>query len=96
MIKKTFITPKNIIAEESILLDDGRIIYLTHHAKQRLEQRNIPRDYIKQTFTNPDIIMPNKDFENAKNYEKNINGIVLKIGIKCEDEPLVLITAFIK
>lgn len=70
MSKKPFIAPKDLKEEDSIMLDDGRKIYLTYHAKERLKQRNIPYEYVKETFAHPDIVMPNKDFENAKNYEK--------------------------
>jgi hypothetical protein len=95
MEKKTFIC-KDLTEANSIMLDDGRKIYLTEHAKDRLKSRHISDEQIKETFINPDIIVPNKDFANAKNYEKTIDGTRLKIGIKCTEEPFVLITAFFK
>lgn len=93
MSKKIFKSDELI---DYITLEDGRKLYLTKHSQYRLKTRKISDIYIKETFTNPDIIIPNKDFDNAKNYIKTIEGKRIKIGIKDDIEPFVLITAFIQ
>ncbi|OQX25948.1 MAG: hypothetical protein BWK80_12935 [Desulfobacteraceae bacterium IS3] len=77
-----------------ITFDDGRKLYVIEHSQQNIIKRKISEKDIKETFCSPDFIVPNKDFDNAKNYIKTINNRKLKIGIKDDGEPLVLITAF--
>jgi len=91
MSKKSF-KPKNLV--DCITLNDGRKLYLTEHSQSRIKERKVLEQDIKDTFSNPDIMMPNKDYDNARNYVKTINNKKIKIGIKDDAEPFVLITAF--
>ncbi len=59
------------LVEEFIELNNGKKLYLTTHSKSRINSRNIPKNYIVETFLKPDIKLPNKDYENANNYRKN-------------------------
>lgn len=93
MPKRTFIV-NNL--QEAIDLDGKRKLHLTGHSKMRIDARNIPLEYIIETFRNPDVIMPNVDYENAHNYVKNFGDKKVKIGVKDEDEPFVVITAFMQ
>jgi hypothetical protein len=93
MAKRAFV-PHRLI--DHIAMEDGRKLYLTQHSKDRLTTRNISRVYIEKTFRFPDIVMPNRDYENARNYTKTIDNNRIKIGVKDDEEPLVLITAFIQ
>lgn len=38
--------------------------------------------------------MPHTDYDNARNYVKHFGDKKVKIGVKDQEEPLVLITAF--
>ncbi len=93
MSEQTF-TPEKLI--NSILFEDGRKLYLTEHSQERIKTRRISEKDIEETFSNPDIIMPNNDFDNARNYMKTIDNKRVKIGIKDDIELFVLITAFIQ
>jgi hypothetical protein len=93
MSKKVFI-PNDLVG--FIQLRNGKKLYITSHSQNRLKNRKIEEKYIDETFCNPDVIMPNKDFENARNYEKTIDSKRIKIGVKDDAEPFVLITAFIR
>lgn len=79
-----------------IELPNGRKLYMTQHSERRLRERNISEAQIIEAFTNPDVVMPNADYINAKNYIKTFKNKMLKIGIKDEGEPLILITAFFR
>lgn len=93
MLKKTFIAIADDL-KEAIEIDDKTKLYIHKHALGRIQSRRISIASIKDTFRNPDIIIPNKDFENAQNYVKSFGNNKLKIGVKDQDEPLVLITVF--
>jgi len=87
MATQNFI-PKNLT--DYITLEDGKKLYLTKHSKDRIKTRKISEEDIRKTFSNPDIIMPNRDFDNARNYMKIIGNKKLKMGIKDDAEPFVL------
>lgn len=91
MPKKIFIANELTKAVE---IGDGRKLYLTAYSEMRIQSREIPIDYIIKTFNHPDIIMPHVDYENARNYVKHFESNKVKIGVKDQDEPFVLITAF--
>jgi len=91
MPKKIFIAKELTKAVE---IGDGRKLYFTAYSEMRIQSREIPIDYIIKTFNHPDIIMPHVEYENARNYVKHFNGNKVKIGVKDQDEPFVLITAF--
>jgi hypothetical protein len=93
MSKSSFIIIEDNLKTE-IDIGDGRKLFLTKHAERRIRQREISIAHIKETFCNPDITMPNSDWENARNYFKSFEDQKLKLGIKDKDEPFVLITAF--
>ncbi|CAN2041155.1 DUF4258 domain-containing protein [Candidatus Magnetomoraceae bacterium gMMP-15] len=93
MSKQIFV-PKNLI--NFITLEDKRKLYLTEHSQRRIKERKISEKDIKETFSNPEFTMPNRDYDNARNYVKTIDNKKLKIGIKDDTEPFVLITAFIQ
>jgi len=92
MPKKIFITKD--LKEPAIEIDEGRKLYLTAYSEMRIQSRGIPIDYIIKTFSHPDIIMPNTNYDNAKNYVRFFGDDKVKIGVKDQDEPFVLITAF--
>jgi len=91
--KKIFI-PNNLT--NHIELPGGRKLYMTQHSEKRLRERNITEEQIIETFVNPDIIVPNADYSNARNYIKTFKNKMLKIGVKDKDELPVLITAFFR
>ena len=72
----------------------GSCLYLTTHSKQRVEDRNIPDPDIISTFLFPDQKSQNRDYSNAHDYEKSIQGRKLKLCIKDDEAPFILITAF--
>jgi hypothetical protein len=92
-MKKTFkVKYKELV--QSIQLNNGKILYMNNHSKNRVDSRQISSDHIIETFTNPDTTFPNKDYGNVKNYQKEFDGKTLKIGVKNDEEPFVLVTAF--
>jgi hypothetical protein len=93
MPKETFIAIADDL-KEAIEIDDKIKLYIHKHALRRIQSRRISIASIRDTFRNPDIIIPNKKFENARNYVKTVDNNKLKIGVKDQDEALVLITVF--
>ncbi|MEN8217125.1 MAG: hypothetical protein ABFS56_12305 [Pseudomonadota bacterium] len=68
MLKKKF-TPSNLI--KYIEFDNGKKLYLIKHSEDAIVRRNISEDDIIDTFLNSDMVVPNKDYENARNYIKH-------------------------
>jgi hypothetical protein len=96
MLKRVFVPPVKL--SEYIVIDGGKRLYLTEHSKGRINARKISGEDIKNTFQTPDIVVPHIDYSNARNYMKRINenNDRLKIGVKDDAEPFIIITAFIQ
>ncbi len=94
MTAKSKFLPTELV--DYIELDNGKKLHLNEHSRKRIITRKIPENYIIETFVNSDCTYPNKDYKNARNYVKQFNGKRLKIGVKDDEEPYVLITAFMQ
>lgn len=91
MSKKLF-NPTDITGTYQI--DEKRILHTYSHCDDQLIHRTIDMKDVIETFVNPDIVIPNAMYSNARNYIKKIGNRHLKIGVKDDEEPYVVITAF--
>lgn len=73
---------------------EGKILHFCSHAITKMAATGITVKEVIETFCDPNIIMPNVKFTNAHNYAKDINGRKIKIGVKDDGEPYVVITVF--
>jgi hypothetical protein len=71
-----------------------RTIKYTRHAKRRMRWRNISERDVEDALVSPDKV----EWVKSKQYNAytNIQGRILKVGYKEEDEVAVIITALWK
>jgi hypothetical protein len=89
--KRTFVVRDTV---GTISHGPGHILVLTSHSKLRLEQRQLTDEDIFTTFRNPDHVYENKDYSNVHDYVRAFETYTLRIGIKDNEAPFVLVTAF--
>ena len=89
--KRTFVVRDTVAV---ISHGSGHSLVLTSHSKLRLEQRQISDEDIFSTFRNPDHVYENKDYSNVHDYVRSFKTFTLRIGIKDDEAPFVLVTAF--
>jgi len=63
------------------------------HFEVKNKVRKIPIPLILETFSNPKDILPSSGYTNAHAYIKDHNGRGMKVVVKDDRDPLILITA---
>ncbi len=92
MIQKKIFIPYDLTSTYEF--DNEKILHTCSHADLKIRKRKISIAEIIETFRNPDQRYPNKRFSNANNYVKRFGERQLKIGVKDDEEPYVVITVF--
>ena len=72
----------------------GVVVWFCSHSKERVELRRISDEEIMDAFESPDRIEDNRDYTNVHDYVKVVQNGTLRIGVRDEMEPFVLVTAF--
>jgi len=69
-------------------------IFLTNHAKIKMEERAISLSMIKETIKNPDSIIQDKLDATISHFVKKFEGKHLRVLLRKENEINIIITTF--
>jgi hypothetical protein len=70
---------------------------LTQHARQMLEERNIPLEWLEWTLSEPELLLPDPNDATVKRYYRRITeygGRVLRVAVNTSVDPVCVVSVF--
>lgn len=80
---------------KSYRISDDLELHSVPHFDKRIKKRHIKIKDVKETYLKSDSIYPSVNHDNAHVYQKQIGNNLIKVVVKDDKKPYILITAYV-